>query len=247
MSAPFKGSKLATSLKWGLGLTAAVVISPVIFMAVSGIVGLSLAVVVGLALVNGAPVVAMKLANWKLKGIKHEASVNPVETLQNGYREQDAALVRFARSITEFRMEVANFAGQIEVFASQFPQDAEKFRNQLATMNRLLKVREARYQAARDELIKFAGEIKRAEAIWKMGQAAQRLNKAAGFSDDDFLARIKTETALDSVQSSMNKAFAELETSLLDEAPLQVALPELGVSRPDVLDLTRVQVAERVR
>lgn len=242
MNAPFKGSKLATGLKWGLGLGAAVLVAPVVFLAVKGIVGLAAAAVVGLVLINGAPVLAMTLANWKLKGIKYAATSNPVETLQNAYREQDAALDRFRQSITDFRAEVANFSTQVDGFAAQFPQDASKFSAQLEAMNRLLKVRESRYQTARGELQKFAGEIKRAEAIWKMGQAAQRLNKAAGFSDDDFLARIKTETALDSVQSSMNKAFAELETSLMDETPHPVDLPTLDVSRPDMLgmDMSRV-------
>lgn len=245
MGAPLKGSKTATGLKWGLGLTAAVVISPVIFMAVSGLVGLAVAGLVGLTIINAAPYVSMKLANWKLKGIKHEASVNPVETLQNAYSEQSEALDRFRSSISEFRMEVSNFSSQIEVFASQFPQDAEKFKAQLATMHRLLKMREERYLEAATELRKFSAEIKRAEAIWKMGQAAQRLNKAAGFSEDDFMARIKTETALDSVQSSMNRAFADLETSLLDESPVQVALPPVsGLFTPD---LYRTKLAERAR
>lgn len=233
-----------TALKWGLGVAAAIAVAPFIFLAVKGLVGLGIALVVGLVLINGAPVLSMKLANWKLKGIKHEATVNPVETLQHAYRERGEALQRFKQSITDFRTEVANFESQVEGFAAQFPADAPKFAGQALQMNRLLDLRENRYRAARDELAQFQSEIDRADAIWKMSQAAQRLNKAAGLSNDDFMARIKTETAIDSVQSSLNRAFAELETSLLDEAPLQLA----GVQAPaHIIAMAPVALAERVR
>jgi hypothetical protein len=44
------------------------------------------------------------------------------------------------------------------------------------------------------------------------------MNDAAGIvSGDEFLQKVKTETAFDAVSRGMNKAFAELEVSLLDE------------------------------
>jgi hypothetical protein len=245
----------AKALKWGLGLTAAVLISPVIFLAVKGIIGLGLALVVGLVLINGAPVLAMKAANLKLKGIRHEASRNPVETLQHEWQAQREALTKFKESITTFRTEVANFASQVEGFAVSFPADAPKFAEQQRQMERLLQVREARYKGVKDELEKFQLEINRAEAIWKMSQAAQRLNKAAGMNEDDFLARIKTETAIDAVQTSLNRAFAELETSLMDETPvIGLSASELGLTA-HVIDAqkatagiyTAAPLAERVR
>ena len=63
-------ARLSSAVKWGLGIAAAVLISPVIFLAVQGLIGLALAGIVGLAIINFAPVLGMKFANWKLKAIK---------------------------------------------------------------------------------------------------------------------------------------------------------------------------------
>ena len=76
-------ARLTALAKWGIGLAGAVVIAPMVFLAVKGILGLALAGVLGLALVHGAPVAAMKFANWRLRGLKQEARANPIETRQN--------------------------------------------------------------------------------------------------------------------------------------------------------------------
>jgi len=219
MNIEARKEKIATAVKWGLGLLAALVVSPIIFMVVKGLVGLAVAGVVGLALINFAPVVAMKFANWKLKAIKGEAARNPVETMQNVYQEKEAALAAFLRRIEDFAAEVANFADKLDGFKSEFPADAGKFEATLASMKRLLGVRRQRYTESKAMLASFAGEIRKAEAIWKMGLAAQAMTRAAGMTEDDFMQRLKAETAIDAVQSSLNRAMAELETSLMDEAP----------------------------
>jgi hypothetical protein len=51
-----------------------------------------------------------------------------------------------------------------------------------------------------------------------MAKAAARMNNASGIvNEEDFLQKIQKETALDSVTRGMEMAFADLETSLLDE------------------------------
>jgi hypothetical protein len=63
--------------------TGSVVVAPVVFLAVKGIVGLAIAGTLGIAINAAAPVLSMKLANWRLRALKHEAKTNPIETLQN--------------------------------------------------------------------------------------------------------------------------------------------------------------------
>lgn len=226
-----KKRRLSTGVKWGLGLAAALIISPVIFMIVKGLVGLAIAGVVGLAIINFAPVLSMKFANWKLKGIKAEAARNPVETMQHVYMEKESSLAAFLDGIEEFATEVNNFEDELATFKRQFPNEAPKFDKTFDAMQTLLKRRRQRYSEAKNALYQFSAEINKADAIWKMGLAAQKLTKAAGQTDDDFMQRIKTETAIDSVQSSLNRAMAELETSLLEETPA------IGYSSADVIEL----------
>ena len=66
-----------------------------------------------------------------------------------------------------------------------------------------------------EELVKFDNTIKRMNAMWKMALATQKMNKLAGMNTGDEFARIKTEAAVDSVMSGVNKAFAEMETEMM--------------------------------
>jgi hypothetical protein len=83
-----------------------------------------------------------------------------------------------------------------------------------------LDIRQKNYRRAVQELMAFDLEIRKAGAIWDMAQAAISMNQAAGMTEDDFLAKISRETAIDSVTTNLNSAIADLETSLLDEPEL---------------------------
>ena len=209
--------KLALALKWGLGLAAAAVIAPFIFLTVKGLVGLALAATVGLAIINGAPVVSAAFANWKMKGIKAVAAANPVEQLQNVLMERREALTLFSSRITEFSTRVRQFESKLQSFKSQFPSEAQKFDEQAEAMNQLLRLRRAKYEDVRQQLAAFELEVKKADAIWQMSQAAAELHKAAGMEGEDVYAKIKAETALESVELSLNRSFAQLESALMEE------------------------------
>jgi hypothetical protein len=218
-------ANLSSRVKWALGLAAALVVSPIIFLVVKGMVGLALAALIGLAVINFAPVLSLKFANWKLRGLKHEAATNPVETLQNQLVDKRAALAQFARSITDFKTEVANFGDKVEVFKRQQPQNAERFVAQHAGMVLLLRRREQRYRQADQELDMLEQKIEQASSLWDMAMAAQRMNKLAGVDPGQQFDKILQDVAFDSVQSNVNRAFAELETSLLEE-PQQLEAPK---------------------
>jgi hypothetical protein len=84
-------------------------------------------------------------------------------------------------------------------------------------MKLLLEVRRKKYTEAEKTLQEYSIQIKKAESIWIMGQEAAKMTAAAGMTDEDFMQKLKVDTALDSVSSTMNRAFAELETSLMEE------------------------------
>lgn len=233
-------ARLAACVKWGLGLIGAAIVAPVVFLAVQGLVGLILAGVLGLAIVHGAPVLSMRFANWKIKAIKAEAARNPVETMQAVLQEKDRSVDSFAQRVEDFATEVRNFGNKLDGFRAQFPAEAPKFEETHEQMKKLLELRRRRLKEAREELARFEGEIRKADAIWKMAQAASSMHRAAGMTEDSIMQRIKTETAIDSVQSSLNRALSQLETSLSEEV---VALEH---NPSPTIDVHAVEVRERV-
>ena len=163
------------------------------------------------------PWFALKIGNARLKAIKAEASKNPVETLQNDYQKRQSALGEFRQKIVNFSAEVKNFADKLVDFNKKFPAEAPKFKEQLSKMRQLLELRQKKYQQAQDGLAVYELEIQKAGAIWDMGQAAAKMNEAAGMTEEDFLAKIQVETALNSITTNLNEAFADLEISLMDD------------------------------
>lgn len=233
--------RLATGLKWGMAGLAALVVSPIIFLIVKGLIGVALAAMIGLAIVNFAPVLSMKFANWKLAGIKHEARTNPIETLQNQLAQRRRQLADFLRSITEFSAAVKGFESKVTMFKSEQPDQSARFEAQLNGMKALLKLRQQRYKEADDEVDRFEATVRRADALWQMSLEAHKMNKLAGQQDAGVFDQIKTDVAFDSVESSLNRAFAELETALLDQAPAALE------HRPaDVIDLPVVATVREV-
>lgn len=239
-----KKQRLATGVKWGLGLAGAVVVSPFIFLAVKGAVGLAIAGAVGLGIINFAPVVSMKFANWKLKAIKHEAKTNPIETLQNVSVKKKVDLNLFAEKIRTFSGRVRSFSDKVDGLKVKFPQDAKKFDEQLAQLNALLAARKAKYKAAQEALEKFDHEIERAQAIWEVALAAKDATQAAGGNAEaDALERIKAETAVGAVQDELNAQLSELETALLEEPPETKSLPP----KAEVTTIDITPAKEKVR
>jgi dsDNA-specific endonuclease/ATPase MutS2 len=194
----------------------AFIVAPFIFVTIKGLIGLVIAGVISVVIVNMIPWFSAVVANWRLKAIKHEAAKNPIETLQNDFNRRRLGLVAFRQAILNSKAEVATFRDKLDGFKKQFPADAAKFDQQLQQMVALLQQRGRKYQEARNGLERYDAEITRAKAIWEMAQAAAEMNKKAGLDNDQFLAKIQVETALDSVQKNLNMAFAELEMSLAD-------------------------------
>ena len=212
-----KRKKIELAVKIGALLLVGFIVAPFIFVAIQGIAGLLVAGTIGAVAINLAPWAAAKVANWRIMALKHEAARNPVETLQNDYLRKQESLKDFGAAITTFSAKVSTFADKLVDFRKQYPEEVEKFNAQHGKMRQLLELRRAKYKSAQAELARYEDEIQKAGAIWQMGQAAAEMTKAAGMTEEDFLAKIQVETALDSVQAQLNVAFSDLEQALTDE------------------------------
>ena len=215
------------------------VFAPFVFIAIKGLIGLLIAGAISLVAVNLLPWFAAKVANWRLKTIKHEAAQNPIETLENQYQEREHALVQFRQQILGFNAEVQNFYSELEEHRRNYPNDCQKFEEQYLKMKALLTSRGEKYKQAQKKLKDFSDIIERKRSEWKIAQAAAKMSKAAGVGED-FISKLMTDTAIDSVQLSLNTAFAELEVSVLDEQTAELPnkpAAQIENSGPPTLDL----------
>lgn len=114
----------------GLGL----VFGPITILAVSGLVGLVFAWLVSQTVICFTPWMSMKFANWRLAAIKHEASKNPIETMENEYGSKVEMLTRMKESIRVFYGTVKGFYGKLEGFKREFPNDAKSMATCSMTM-----------------------------------------------------------------------------------------------------------------
>lgn len=204
--------------KIGLCAVIGFVVSPFIFLAIQGLLGILVAGTIGLLGMNFAPVLIDMLANAKMKALKFEASKNPIETLELDYGKRQEALEQFREAINMFSASIKTFQDKLAGFKTKFPNDSEKFDDQLSKMKQLLDIRRNKYKDAEKSLIQYSSEIDRAKAIWAMSLEAAKMNNASGMDEKDLVQRIKVETSIDAITTSMNKNFAELETSLIEEA-----------------------------
>jgi hypothetical protein len=216
-----RAQKIAGIAKLGFFVIVGLGASFIIGLALKGLIGL-----IAFAAISGTslalmPVVGMKVQNWKLKLLKAEAAANPIETLENEYRRQLGVLRDQSGKIQQFRAGVLTFGDQLEGFKAQFPGNAAKFDRQYQAMEQLLSKREKSYQAAQAQVKQFSHEIEKAKAIWEMSKAAAAASQSGGMTTDDFYAKIETDTALGSVQTSMNLAFSQLDSALLETSPVQ--------------------------
>lgn len=230
-----KRAKYKTWFNVGLVALAALIVSPIIFLVVKGMLGLIVAVVIGLAAVNLAPLVSMKLANWKVKGIVSEAKENPIETMVNLLVEKRKAFDVFRVSVETAVAASKTFETKCRQFAQQYPHRAAEFNNQLHAMKTLVERKKQALTAAQAMLVDGDNKLTEMRAYWDMSQAAQAANKAAGMDIGDAYAQLKSDTAVDSVFESLNQAFAELEVAAaLDGVPALENNPSMSLNTINV-------------
>lgn len=219
MNLELKKQRLSTVLKWGVGLAAAALIAPVIFLAVKGIVGLAIALVLGLVLVHGAPLASRWMSTVALEGFKGLARKNPVETRQIIAMKRNEELTSVAEAIRTFGAEVLNVERHVKELEREGDAvGAAELRRTLEKLQQVLAMRKQAYQRAVAAQQEYEQVTAKVALRWKAAQAALKAQKLAGPSANKELDRIMSEEALESVETAMNKVFADLEHTMLTES-----------------------------
>lgn len=224
-----KKQQFVKYVTWGGAIIACAVVAPVAWLAVTGIVGMLIAGGIGLVGINVAPVMALKLANMKyramdaeqlshIKKVQEQAAENPIETAVTQSQAFKDRGVKQLEAITAYGTEVNNFETMTQGFSKKYPEAAPRYKQQLDVMKKALQFKQDKYSELQRNIKLMDEQIEFLRANWKMGQALQKANALAGVDTEDPMAQLKTDAAIDSVVNSINRAFAEMDSSVLSDA-----------------------------
>lgn len=193
-------------------------VAPYIWTAIGGLFGLIVAGGIMLTTWMLLPSVGLAAANLRLKFVKAEAARNPVETLQGELQRQMAALDERKTAIGKLNGQIDTFADKLATIGEKYGQEDSaylKLAQQLKDLRRVCKNREDKWKLAFQQLKRFEQEIERAGMIWEAAQAAAAAQESSGLTEADFMAKLKTETSLDTIMTTFNETLASLDTDLM--------------------------------
>lgn len=231
-------------------------VSPIIFMVVKGLIGLIVAVAVGFTALQLTPYFAMKVGNVRMQMIRAEANKNPIETMNNVFRENMVTIQEKDQKIAQFEARLGDFKSKMSGFSRDFPNDVQQFADVAAKMQLVLTRQKTKQRAAKVAAQEFHKQIVRAENIYEMALAAHAVQELSANIEKQVFQDIKKRVAFDSVTHSFNVAVAELSVEadtdpdiMIGEAPSQVrgALPEstggsYDIPKATILDAEVVSV-----
>lgn len=253
-------AKKAKLKKWlTVGGIAAVglIVSPIIFLSIQGLIGLAIAGAVGFTVVSFAPVFATVVTNAKYRALDAEkvrhiekiasaANANPIETLHALLIAKKAAFLEFKASVEQAVTARANFKTKVAKFKEKYPARATEFETQLARMTDLVERKKIALKDAQQTLADGDMKLEEMQAYYEMSKDAIEANRAAGMDTGDAFEKLKADTACDAVFESMNLAFAQLEVAAaLDVNPDDTtAKPTVQLAHSDanVLDINSFTV-----
>lgn len=226
----------------GVGLVAAtvIVVAPLIYTLIEGLAGLALAAVIGAAIIQFAPVVSMKFANWKLKGMKAEAKKNPIETMQNNLNADRERFELAEKGFRVFRGKVRTLKSRVEASRSKVSAAGLKpMEDALAGMQALLEQREAKLRAASHAIELKQKNIEEKRILWDLSLAAEDAVMHSG-GHADALAAITNTEADNAVDERVNLALGDLDDELFELG----AQAQLENNPSDVIDMDSALIEE---
>jgi vacuolar-type H+-ATPase subunit I/STV1 len=248
-----KRKKFAGIAKVAIGAVVIAAIAPALILLAKGIASIAVIGGIGLLIINAAPVVSMKLANWKVKEIVKEAKTNPIETMVNVANDRADRLKGALQRIGDLSASVKNFSDKVVGFKKQWPNDAAMFDQAVTNAQKVLAKWTSDYKIAKQALEAYLLEIEKCRAVNDMAVEMAALNKMAQMDSDKLMEELKSKTAIDEVSRRMNSAVAQLETSLLEEVNFSVT-PGTSAQNASLLtndpaqivDFSTVTVAQKV-
>ena len=253
--------RIARNTKILITLVVGLIVSPVIFLAVKGVVGLAVAWLLaeasrhtaeglGTVAVQFAPVVSMKVANWKLKMIKAEAERNPIETMQIILVEKSEAIQQGDEKIVQFAARLAEYNDKLEGFKERFPQKAARFEEIAVTMRKGLDRMKRKQAVAKEKQALYKAKIEEAEAIYEMAKSARAVSELSADVEKAVFQEIRQQVSFDAVNREFNMAVAELSVEVDNDKeftldPVTGEAPKMLAAKPITSDDSTSTIREK--
>jgi hypothetical protein len=225
------------------GLVGLALLSPIVWLAATGGVGLLVlggVLIAGFAAVQALPLLGQKLENGLLAARKAEARRSPIEQLQN-------EVLRRADRLKAFRGALVKVGGQIESIEQMLEESRKRDPNHvpvaqeraLARLQQFHSINLGKLREANNALKEFQDTVKRKESDWRIalaiGDASEMMDPHA---TDNLLQDLLTDTALRTVQDRFNCVFAELDVQMTSsDGPTRTLLDNRSLDRMDALHL----------
>lgn len=231
--------------RWGIAakyaalLVVGFVVAPYVFTAITGLVGLIAAgVILGVTWMV-LPAAESFAANMRIKLIKHEASKNPIESLEQEYLRRTQMLNERKVKIETLAAKTAGFGTKLKQFKRDYPSEASTYQEIYDKMVLLLDRSRDQWVLGEQKLVEFNHEIDKAKAKWDMALAAADLRQDAGQVEQEFFAKLRVECSFDTIELGMNSAFAQLDTLLMESEAVQspAAAPKAIENGSTVIDI----------
>jgi hypothetical protein len=195
---------------------AALIVAPIIFAIIKGIVGLAIAAAIGCAILAIQPAFTTWLTNMKFKAVKAVVQANPIETLYARQQERTQELEGARQKLEGQATSLEKFRKKVAKVVHDYPEDAKTYQEQLRDFERLLAYRVEQFKGAKTSLEEFKRNVVKAKDLYEMSLLAVETGNAMNASED-FMAKFKEEVAFDEVDNTNAKAIAQLRMALADD------------------------------
>lgn len=219
---------------WGFAIGGLALLSFVIWYAVSGLVGLGIFAVLGLAVVNFAPAVGRWFAAQRVRALEAVAAANPIEVQKSFLSQMRQQYEAAKRDLAMFRTEVANFESETANFIQEYGQsEAQEMIEQLDAWKTALANMEKAVLQTEDDIAKLEIEIKKWQAKYRMAKKgdalSKRLGKARSMDEDD---RTAMDASFRAMQSKMNQSMVNMKSAVdqctKQQSPIKVPKATIG-------------------
>ena len=207
-----RGQKLKTFAMYIGGFLGCAVLAPVIWLGVSGLIGLIVAGVIALVTMAAAPWFSLKISNFFMDRFIEEVWESPVLTRRNREIEQQQAIEKDERDVMNLNASVLTFQRKVKGLKIQFPDEAADFADQEQGLLEILAGRYEALQNAKDSLERYKAATVKVQAKWEVALSATAAQRLAGSSAKrNALQQIADDESIKAADAAMDQAFAGLD------------------------------------
>lgn len=211
-----KRQQVQKLVKWGvIGLGAAIT-APLAYMMLEGLVMWGALIGTMLVISTFAPAIGDWLADKKVQAIIAIAEANPIETMENLYADKADELNKQDAAVREFDAQFRNVSGMVDNLSKTDPTEAASYVEMRDKMAEGLTELKAERSAANAALQEFHKQIDKAKRIWAVACAMNTALASANAANarSAVFADIKKQVAFDTVNTNLNRAFANLDSAI---------------------------------